>query len=307
MLKISFVGVLLLTLPLITFANEVYDAEGVASSDSKAKACSLALSYARKEALDEAGIVVQAETHFNQKLVNKKSSSTFEVSIGEKSSGVVKTINIVESTQYDPSSGSIKCIVNASFVIETKKFEEKVKNKKYIGELPGWVKNPPNILGKLSIVSRSKSKEGAISSVLFEFKSRTEFDQRVNTKVLQKTIVNDLLSKNIAIRGMYKSVANSKGVIEVISAIELYFAGNKVVTLIKKRDELNPSYFEEDLKVLDGNGLDEILEELNKLGFELKVVKVTTDVANMWFALLIVRESYINPENVRLIEKKEGI
>ncbi len=305
-LKIYFLGFFLLILPLIGSAAQIYDTNGTASSDSKKEACLLALNYARKEALDESGVIVQSESNFNQNLVNNVNSSNFEISINERSSGVVKTLKVDEITNYDPKSGSITCAISASFEIKTREFEQ-VKGKDRIsGELPSWVANPPNILGKRSVVSRSKSKTGAISSALFEFKSNTSFDKRVKLDDLRKVSIVNELTKNSTIQGMYKSEVNEKGIIEVVTVIKLSLAGNEVLKLFKVRDEINPTYFKENLRVLDEGGLKTIFGELTESGFELKVEEVVSDEERMWYALIIAKVGYINTEHVRQVVIKEG-
>jgi len=294
----------LILLPLICSSKEIHDTKGVAVSESKKQACHLALNYARKEALDEAGVMVQAESSLNQKSFNDQANSTFEFSVNEKTAGIVKTISVNELTKYDPDSGAITCTVNASFQIEGKNPSE-TNRKKIQGELPDWVRNPPNILGKVSVVSRSRSKEGAIASALLEFKSEIDFEHRLDPDELQQGVVQTSLTQSSSIKGSNISKINDNGFVELTASVRLFLDSAPVLIYMKRRDEINPQFFKEKLKVIEEIGLSILFDELAEEGIEVKTELVTTEDEHMWYALIVAKKHYIDPKNVFRMDAEE--
>jgi hypothetical protein len=99
-------------------ATDVVPGSGVAVSDTKESACATALTYARREALETAGVRVQAELSMRDVLKDEKSSSRAESKIDQATAGLVKTVDKSLATVYDAESGSIRCTAKARFEIE---------------------------------------------------------------------------------------------------------------------------------------------------------------------------------------------
>lgn len=99
-------------------AADVFPGSGVAVSDTKENACATALSYARREALEAAGVRVQAQLSMRDVLKDEKSSSRAESKIDQATAGLVKTVDKALATSYDAESGSIRCTAKARFEIE---------------------------------------------------------------------------------------------------------------------------------------------------------------------------------------------
>ena len=102
-------------------ANGVFAGRGVAVADTKQLACAAALTYARREALELAGVSIRAVTSIRDVMTDDDTTSRFEAKIDQVASGLVKTVEKKLESSYDEESGAIRCLVNARFEVEKSK------------------------------------------------------------------------------------------------------------------------------------------------------------------------------------------
>jgi hypothetical protein len=93
----------------------------VAVADTKQLACAAALTYARREALELAGVSIRAVTSIRDVMTDDDTTSRFEAKIDQVASGLVKTVEKNLESSYDEESGAIRCLVNARFEVEKSK------------------------------------------------------------------------------------------------------------------------------------------------------------------------------------------
>jgi uncharacterized protein (UPF0333 family) len=180
---------------------------GIATAETKNKACQKALLLAQKEALQRAGINIFTSFEKKQTFMNDGKIKTIINNSFQKSYGFVKTSSKEEKVNFNPQTGYITCRVKGKFEVDTSKlksqllalsqkynnqFEEENSKTKAIEEKNELLQKY-NIL-KTNLLSTHSIDIGQISYNGGESLSLDECKKQLKRKI--KTKFKNVLAKN---------------------------------------------------------------------------------------------------------------
>jgi hypothetical protein len=99
---------------------------GIATAETKNKACQKALLLAQKEALQRAGINIFTSFEKKQTFMSDGKIKTIINNSLQKSYGFVKTISKKEKVNFNPQTGYITCQIKGKFEIDTSKLKSQL-------------------------------------------------------------------------------------------------------------------------------------------------------------------------------------
>lgn len=145
-------------------AHESYERQGIGYAKTGADACSDALLYIKKQALLDAGAIISAPDADAGKPNSTSSGQTAtENQLGD---AFVKVVSKEEAPRRD-RRGNYACIVKAKLSVD---IDAVIKhNLAYKGKLPAWLVVPPSRPGKIMVIAKSKTLDGAIARTLHKY------------------------------------------------------------------------------------------------------------------------------------------
>ena len=114
---------LLLFIIIIAYPKE-FSGTGTFVSESKRDACTVALSYAKEEAMQHAGTLMLSSFESSTSVTDSEAKSNRERKIKQFSSGMTKLKSKDEQVKVDPDSYVFTCNVTAIFEIDDKRINE---------------------------------------------------------------------------------------------------------------------------------------------------------------------------------------
>ena len=276
--------------------SETYDEEGMGFADTKNKACSQALLFAKRDALDSAGTIIRASSQSNTQVKNKSVDKVASVDISELSNRLVKVLNKSQEMLTD-KEGKFICRVKAKLSVDTSAVQK--HNKTYEGQIPDWAITPPRILGKHTIVASSESLDGAVALVVknyFEanFPDKLEDFDSVMKKLgdgdssVTKRITSEEVNSNFTLKGMTKIFVDSKDIVYTdIANVSMKLVNKeRVIKFYREHSQNSPN--EELVEVVkDSASIETMIDNLKTSGFNVEFEHVVSGNLSEWFVMLI--------------------
>lgn len=159
--------VILLLSFTLSATEEIHTITQSATGDSERTACQNALNYAKQDALERVGVIVQSSLSMNEVEKNQKMDTLFMNDFQQFSKGIVKVLNKKELSTYSKSDKVYLCNVTAKLSVNIEKGLE--KNKRYEGQLPDWVVTPPKIQNRIVTIADATSAQGALTTAIMKY------------------------------------------------------------------------------------------------------------------------------------------
>lgn len=144
------------------FASDLYDSEGIGYSKASADACADALLYVKKQALVSSGAIIPSAEVVAE--VNGKSPDKLErIDVSQMGDELVKVLSKEEVPRSD-RRGNYICVVKAKLAVDADGVIK--RNLAYKGKLPTWMVVPPSAPGRITIIAKARTLDGAVARAL---------------------------------------------------------------------------------------------------------------------------------------------
>ncbi len=297
----TLICILTLLVTTKAYSQEIYIQDGIGLSINREKACDKAMLYAKKEALDSAGTIVESSFHINEELSGNKFSSAASSDIKQLSRGKIKVIDKTVTIRMEPN-GKFTCHITAKFSVDS--LEISKHNKQYQGQLPNWAVYPPRILARTVTIADAKTLDGALAFALFKQlyeaginDPATNFNInnfRMNEPKILKVVRNINLSKNIQLSSMIKwSQSNEIDGITKVDVVRLKYENGQLKRTIGFFHETQPSVgfnvIEQTRIDAETAQIEDVISSLESLGVSIKYEKVVNGDVVRWYVMTIAK------------------
>jgi len=146
-------------------ASETYELKGIAYAQTNTEACRAALEYLKKQSLLYAGAIlpipVSSPLEKTKELAAEKPAEAANLS-----DTLVNVISKEEAARKDKKDNYL-CVVTAKLAVDVDGVMR--QNLIYKGQLPTWMVMPPARPGKIALIAKSKTLDGAVARALQKY------------------------------------------------------------------------------------------------------------------------------------------
>jgi len=151
---------------LSSHASDVYSQKGIGYSFDKTKACAAALDYLKKQSLIRFGVILPPEVLPSVTVASSSVENTVVDGVTQLSDTLVKVLSKRERPRR-VRQGNFVCTVDAKLSVDV---DGVIKhNLTFKGKYPTWVVVPPSEPGKITVIAKSKTLDGAVARSLHKY------------------------------------------------------------------------------------------------------------------------------------------
>ncbi|MDX8398781.1 MAG: hypothetical protein R8K20_00855 [Gallionellaceae bacterium] len=151
---------------LCAHASDVYEQKGVGYSIDKKKACAAALDYLKKQSLIRFGAIIPTKELPSVTVASSSVESTVADGASQLSETLVKVLSKKVRARR-VGQGNYVCTVEAKLSVDVNGVIK--HNLTFKGKYPAWMVVPPSEPGKITVIAKSKTLDGAIARSLHKY------------------------------------------------------------------------------------------------------------------------------------------
>lgn len=152
-------------LSLATQASEIDERKGIAYAQTNTEACRAALGFLKNQSLIYAGAILSVPAPSSPEKT-KEPAAEKSAEAANLSDTLVNVISKEEAARKDKKDNYL-CVVSAKLSVDVDGVMR--HNLSYKGQLPTWMVMPPARPGKIAVIAKSKTLDGAVARVLQKY------------------------------------------------------------------------------------------------------------------------------------------
>lgn len=151
---------------LCAYASDVYEQKGVGYSINKTKACDAALDYLKKQSLIHFGAIIPVDVVPSISNASSSVANTVVDGATQLSDTLIKVLS-KRMRARRVRLGNFVCTVEAKLSVDV---DGVIKhNLTFKGKYPTWMVVPPSESGKITVIAKSKTLDGAVARSLHKY------------------------------------------------------------------------------------------------------------------------------------------